>query len=192
MSRKRRIGVFGGMFDPIHNGHLAVAKVAQRELNLDRVIFFPTGNPVHKKKQKIAPFNIRYLMVKKAIEPYESFEVSKKDNIPDTPSYTELLLKRIMKKDSLYFLLIGGDTLAQLTSWHNYKWILNNVKIAVIPRGKYNKLKNSFKTTADISILKSSLVDVSSTQIREDFETHCRQLPVAIREIAEGVYQKSA
>ena len=131
-------------------------------------------------------------MVKKAIDPYESFEVSKKDNIPGTPSYTELLLKRIMKKESLYFLLIGGDTLAQLTSWHNYKWILNNVKIAVIPRGKYNKLKNSFKTTADISILKSSLVDVSSTQIREDFETNCRQLPVAIREIAEGVYQKSA
>ncbi|MGL5244413.1 MAG: nicotinate-nicotinamide nucleotide adenylyltransferase, partial [Sarcina sp.] len=72
----KKIGVLGGTFDPIHNGHLYIAYEAYRKLKLDEVIFMPTGTPPHKLDKKVTNEKIRYSMVKKAILPYSFFTIS--------------------------------------------------------------------------------------------------------------------
>ena len=72
----KKIGVFGGTFDPIHIGHIYIAYEAYKILELDEVIFMPAGNPPHKKWKDITDEIIRYEMVKKAIEPYSFFSIN--------------------------------------------------------------------------------------------------------------------
>ena len=130
-----RIGLFGGAFNPIHNGHMAVAKAAIKEAQLDKLIFIPTGNAPHKKETQILRLD-RLQMVKEAIKNeakmlVSDYEINRKEvnYSADTVQY----FKSIYPEDELFF-IIGDDSYNQLDSWHEPQRITERSTLLVFPR----------------------------------------------------------
>jgi nicotinate-nucleotide adenylyltransferase len=119
--RRRRVGVMGGTFDPIHHGHLVAASEVQAWFDLDEVVFVPTGRPWQKATRDVAPAEDRYLMTVIATASNPRFSVSRVDIDRDGPTYTIDTLKDLRKsrpQAELYF-ITGADALAQILTWHD-------------------------------------------------------------------------
>jgi nicotinate (nicotinamide) nucleotide adenylyltransferase len=119
---KERIGIMGGTFDPIHLGHLAIAEAAYLEFKLDRVIFIPAKEPVHKPNWSVTPENHRHAMTLLAIAANPHFYLSSIELDRPGPSYTSETLcelkKRIGENSELFFIL-GADALRDLPTWRD-------------------------------------------------------------------------
>lgn len=103
MADKLKIGIFGGAFNPVHNGHLNLAKHYLDELGLDKILFIPTNIPPHKSNEDFAGRKDRFNMLRLAIKPYDKFEVSDIEFKRDGKSYTYdtlLELKKYIKMQS--------------------------------------------------------------------------------------------
>jgi len=131
-----RIGIFGGTFDPIHIGHLAVAERACDELGLLKVVFVPALRPPHKPYRHISPIEDRLCMLKLAIGGNDRFLWSDVDMRPDEPSFTALMLERVGRQypNAELFFIIGEDSLRDFGTWHQYDHILHLTKLAVAAR----------------------------------------------------------
>jgi nicotinate-nucleotide adenylyltransferase len=138
----RRIGLFGGTFDPIHLGHLAVARAAERRFHLDRVIFIPVGHPPHKPASELPPFEHRFAMVALACAGYPRFVVSLAESGYDGAeprvcySVDTVRLFREQFKlpgDHLYF-IVGADSFLDLPAWRDYETLLDLCDFAVASR----------------------------------------------------------
>src|SRR5689334_318123 len=110
--------LFGGTFDPVHNGHLAIAREAVARFDLDRVLFVPAGNPPHKLHGAAAPYEDRVRMAEFACEGYPRFEVSRIE-AGTARSYSIDTIERLHAAGvgSLAF-LIGADAFAEIQTWH--------------------------------------------------------------------------
>lgn len=172
----RKIGIIGGTFDPIHIGHIYIAYEAYKELELDQVIFMPSGNPPHKKDRNITHEIIRYEMVKKAIEPYSFFSISNYEIEKKGLSFTyETLghLKESFNEVELYF-ITGADCLVNLNSWENINEIFRLSNLVVFNRPGFDKedllkRKKEFEKEYNTHIFYLDLlnIEISSTLIRE-------------------------
>ena len=114
------IGILGGSFNPIHNGHLHIANAVYRMLALDRVLFMPTGDPPHKPASSLAPAHHRLAMVKLATKPYEAFAVDDRETRSPMVSYsvdTITHLKREYPRETKFGFIIGLDAFLDLPSW---------------------------------------------------------------------------
>ncbi len=170
---QKAIGVFGGTFNPIHLGHLKVAKSAMEECNLSKVIFLPNGNPPHKSGEYIAPAHHRYNMIKLAIDGIDGFELSDYELKREEPSYT-VDTNRVFK--SIYncpvYFIIGADSLYTLSQWKNYKTLINECRFIVAARsgqGIPNLLDACHqhnKNGGNATPLSMDFYNVSSTDIR--------------------------
>ena len=109
----------GGTFDPIHHGHLVAASEVQHLLDLDEVIFVPTGQPWQKAGRDVAPAEHRYLMTVIATASNPRFSVSRVDIDRGGPTYTRDTLKDLkdLRPDAELFFITGADALAQILSW---------------------------------------------------------------------------
>lgn len=123
---RKRLGIMGGTFDPIHYGHLVAAEMACNEFALERVIFIPTGTPPHKTDRKIASSEFRYKMVSLAIDDNELFEISRIEIERTGLTYTVDTL-RLMHEQypdyELYF-ITGADAFREIFTWRNVEEIL--------------------------------------------------------------------
>lgn len=118
--RKKRIGIMGGTFDPIHVGHLILGEKAYEQLKLDKVWFMPSGNPPHKRhREGRATDEQRVAMVEKAIAGNPHFALSLIEMNEDGYSYTYRTLERLSGEhpDTEYFFIIGADSLYSFSSW---------------------------------------------------------------------------
>lgn len=97
MSLSRRVGLFGGTFDPIHNAHLEVAENALMQADLDEVILIPSKNPPHKNNQGLLDADVRYDMVKLSIKDHEDLRVSSVELKREGPSYTIDTIEEMQK-----------------------------------------------------------------------------------------------
>jgi nicotinate-nucleotide adenylyltransferase len=131
-----KIGIFGGCFDPIHNGHVVPAREARRVLGLERVIFLPTANPPHKPGRRFAPPMARYAMAELALLNEDEMEVSTFELTPDQPSYTIDSLEHFHRihHGAELVLLMGSDALHGLGSWHRWEKIIDEFEIGVLSR----------------------------------------------------------
>ncbi|MGH9584075.1 MAG: nicotinate-nucleotide adenylyltransferase [Bryobacteraceae bacterium] len=133
---RRRIGFFGGTFDPIHSGHLQIAREAARTFALDRVLFIPAANPPHKTAAALAPYADRLRMVEIACAPYPNFSASALESGPDK-SYTVDTLERArqgsFRGDELFF-LIGADAFDEIETWKRWRDVLKLTEFIVISR----------------------------------------------------------
>ena len=123
---RRRLGIMGGTFDPIHYGHLVAAEMARYEFNLERVIFIPTGNPPHKTERLITPAEFRYQMVIQAIADNASFEVSRIEIERTGPTFTIdtlRLMQNLYANYELYF-ITGADAFREIFTWRKANEIL--------------------------------------------------------------------
>jgi len=164
-----KIGLLGGAFNPIHVGHLALAKAAYEKLNLNEVWFLPTGNhPL--KNEKLLPLKDRVYLLKHALLELESFRISLFDAIIEKPTYSDELIKRLSREYPEYefYFLVGEDIIPELHNWHNYRWLLDNVRICVFTRnGIFPDHRLSTDELAKITFLKMPPVDISATEIRK-------------------------
>jgi len=158
-----KIGILGGTFNPIHNGHIKIAKLAKQEYHLDKVIFLTSGNPPHKRDESILDASIRHVMVKKAICGIDGFCADDYEVNREEYSYTLYTLKHyreVYPDDEIYF-IIGGDSLRDFHLWHKPEEILKLCKILVYDR-------NDGEVVADFAqIIHGEKMDISSTQIRQ-------------------------
>jgi nicotinate-nucleotide adenylyltransferase len=131
-----RYGVFGGTFDPPHNGHLALAQAALSQLDLDRVLWVITADPPHKQGWPLSPVPDRLDMVLAAIAGQPNFEVSRVDIDRPGPHWaadTVALLKHAHPGVDLVFLM-GGDSLRDLPTWGRPRELLANATLGVLLR----------------------------------------------------------
>lgn len=170
----KRYGIMGGTFNPIHLAHLYIAYEAKEQLNLDKVIFIPTGNPPHKKNKHIIDASLRYEMVKEAIEGYEDFTISDYEVNKDGYSYTYETLEYFMEDDVRLFFIAGGDSLDYVDKWRNTEQIFSNCTFVVFNRGNFDKeaireKKSSLESryNANIVVLDIVDMDISSSIIRD-------------------------
>src|SRR5262245_54386841 len=115
-----RLGLFGGTFDPPHLGHLALAEWARERLRLDRVIFMPAGRPPHKRRADLSALAHRLAMTRLAIRGVPGFEVSTLEARRDGPPYTLEPRRDLRARHprARWYLLLGADSLADLSHWH--------------------------------------------------------------------------
>lgn len=136
MTVPRRIGLLGGTFDPVHVAHLHIAACALQELALDEVRFLPAGSPPHKPGRPITDATDRLRMLELATAGVDGFIVDPIDLRANEPAYTSELLERIRANEpnaELWF-IIGGDSLAELHTWHEPQRILELARLAVAAR----------------------------------------------------------
>lgn len=170
------IGIYGGVFNPIHIGHLLLAEFIREEFELDKIVFVPAGNPPHKQEQELESTQHRYNMVQTAIGKNPFFELSKIEVSRGGVSYTSDTLEELAKnypRKKLYF-ICGADSIINLPTWHNIKKIFDIASLIVagrpkIPETDYKNMVRFFKDQYDARIIQSEvpLMEVSSTQIRE-------------------------
>ncbi|MFJ3770597.1 nicotinate-nucleotide adenylyltransferase [Streptomyces sp. NPDC090075] len=118
---KRRLGVMGGTFDPIHHGHLVAASEVAAQFHLDEVVFVPTGQPWQKTHRAVSPAEDRYLMTVIATAENPQFSVSRIDIDRGGPTYTVDTLRdlRALNPDADLFFITGADALGQILTWRD-------------------------------------------------------------------------
>jgi nicotinate-nucleotide adenylyltransferase len=132
----RRIGILGGTFDPIHNGHLDVADAAEKALSLSRMYVVTANVPPHRRQPVASPFQ-RYAMVTLAVARRERWRASDMELRAAGPSYTSDTLTRFHERgygrEELFF-VIGADAFADIETWHDYPRIVEAANFAVVSR----------------------------------------------------------
>ena len=170
------IGVLGGTFDPVHNGHLIVAEEAKTQLNLAEVIFVPAGQPWLKADRPISPAEHRLQMLRLAIADKPYFKLSTIEIERAGPSYTIDTIAELQGQlgngDELFFIL-GWDSLAELPQWREPKRLIKMCYLVAVPRPGYPrpKLKALEASIPGISqrvmLMKEPEIDISASVIRD-------------------------
>ncbi|MGE0269011.1 MAG: nicotinate-nucleotide adenylyltransferase [Candidatus Omnitrophota bacterium] len=169
----KKIGLLGGTFNPIHNGHLALAQTALEGLKLDKVIFIPAKLPVHKEPGVLISAFERFAMVELAIKGYHHFDISDVEIKREGKSYsidTVKHFKKIFTKDKLFF-IIGSDTYARLHTWKKIDELVRLTSFVCINRPGINP-RNKEK---NCRYLEMPELNISSSYIRKRVS---RKLPV--------------
>ncbi len=180
----KRIGVLGGTFNPIHNGHLAIAEVVCEKMDLDTVLFVPSCLPPHKSGKNVLPAKHRLNMVTLAVKNYPHFEPSAIEIERKGRSYTVDTLMTLKKKypdDTKFFFILGEDSLLTLSKWRRIENLLDLVTFVAVRRNKViseevetflqaNPNQNLSEEISDrikrIRIISMPVLDISSNEIR--------------------------
>ena len=133
---KRRLGIFGGTFNPIHLGHLLTAQDALEQLKLERVIFIPSARPPHKAVDKLAGARDRLRMIKLAIRGSERFEVDDIEIKRGGRSYSVDTLTELDRRDPRadFYFIIGADSLRELHLWREVQRLVTLCTFVTVPR----------------------------------------------------------
>ncbi len=187
-----KVGLFGGTFNPFHNGHIGIIQHVKQICGLEKIFLIPSATPPHKTDTNLAPANERFKMVKESLTGYEDFWVSDKELLRKGPSFTIDTINEFKKEygpQTLFFLLMGSDAFLDITAWKNKNQIFKAVPIIIMLRGDwgnthdiasfideniskeyiFNKQDNTFshKKRQNIIICKVPRIDISSTMIRK-------------------------
>lgn len=171
-SRRRRLGVMGGTFDPIHHGHLVAASEVQARFGLDEVVFVPTGQPWQKADRKVSLAEDRYLMTTIATASNPRFSVSRVDIERDGPTYTVDTLRDIrqLRTDELdLFFITGADALTQILTWRGAEelWDLADFIGVSRPGVPLGEKDISHLPEDKVTLLEVPALAISSTDCRE-------------------------
>jgi nicotinate-nucleotide adenylyltransferase len=162
------LGILGGIFDPVHNGHLAAACLARDHFNLDKVYLIPAGMPPHKAGAVSAGARHRLAMLKLAVKGSKGLCVWDGEIRRPGISYTVDTIRRIRKKHpqtDLYF-IIGSDNLGEIVTWHKYRQILSSVVLCVAHRPGFPSKIPAELRVGEIRTFPSPQWAISSTMIR--------------------------
>lgn len=132
-----RLGIFGGTFDPVHQGHLLLADQCREQCRLDAVWFVPAGVPPHKQSQSITAGKHRKAMLEMAVAGDSRFAIDDRELLRIGPSYTVDTLREIAAEDPQreLFLLLGADMLADLPNWRDPMGIASLATVVAVNRG---------------------------------------------------------
>lgn len=206
--KRRRIGIYGGTFDPPHMGHLITADQARQDADIDVMVFLPAGDPPHK-GHEVTRVEHRLAMLELAIESSPDFHISTVEIERTGASYSYNTMRCFTEKypDSDFYFLMGEDSFLNIESWHRWEELLELVTTLVVlrPEGKDPERKNHVRQDTEawrrelidrgfrVMVTGTYPLDISSTDIREDIKEgrSVRYLvPDAVLEYIEreGVY----
>lgn len=162
-----RTGIFGGTFNPIHLGHLALANYLCEENWVDELWFLITPQNPFKQEQTLLDNHLRMKMVEAAIAGYPRFKASDFEFTLPRPSYTVTTLQKLSETypDREFVLIIGADNWAAFDKWKYPEEILRNHRILVYPRPGYEI--NPHELPPQVKAVNTPLLEISSTFIRE-------------------------
>jgi nicotinate-nucleotide adenylyltransferase len=203
------IALFGGSFNPIHHGHLIVARAVAEHLGVSRLVLVPSAAPPHKHGQDLAPAQDRLAMARLAVEGDAGFDVSDAEIRRSGPSYTFLTVedyRRAIGPDTPLYWLIGADTLPELHTWYRIGELTERCRIVTAVRPGYEHVDLSLLSRVlpeDCvgrlmeAILPTPRIDISATDIRDRVCTgrSIRFLvPETVREYIEqrGLYRQGS
>ena len=136
----RSIAIFGGTFDPIHSGHLAVAEAAERRFRLDAIYFVPSSRPPHKQRAKLAAFSHRYAMVALAASGHSKFipslsEAPLESGVKEAFYSIDTVrrFRREYPRDRIY-LILGADSFLEITIWKSFEALLDSCDFIIASR----------------------------------------------------------
>ena len=173
-----RIGIFGGTFDPVHLGHLILAEQAREQGRLDEVWFVPAPRPPQKEGQSVTRFEQRVEMLQLAIAGQPAFRIDEIENERDGPSYTAETLAELHRRhpQHSYFLLIGGDSLADFPTWYRPQRIVELAGLLVMERPgtppiSEGELRQRLGLGADsplgVAVMQTPRIDIASRDLRQ-------------------------
>ena len=191
---RQRIGVFGGAFDPPHQGHVALAKTAMAQLHLDALHIIPTGQAWHKARTLSAAEH-RLAMARLAFAQVPGAVVDPRETLRAGPSYTvdTLLELQALYPGAEFYLLIGEDQAQALPTWHGWEHLPGLAIICVAARADSMGAKGQFDALRaqlpDLKVLDMPLLDVSATQLRERAATGQSMVPLVFETVARYIDQ---
>lgn len=168
----KRVGIFGGTFDPIHIGHLIIGQEIMLQCALDRVVFMPAREPPL--KRTMASAEDRAMMVSLAVRDYPGFELSRFELSRPGKSYTiDTLrhLRRNMSENSKIFLIIGADNAVEMGDWFDPEGVLDLAHVLVAERPGFERARVDPAFQSRMQFVETPLLDISSTAIRERVRT---------------------
>jgi nicotinate-nucleotide adenylyltransferase len=163
----RRIGIMGGTFDPIHNGHLVAASEVADQFRLDEVVFVPTGEPWQKADEKVTPGEDRYLMTVIATASNPRFTVSRVDIDRKGPTYTIDTLRDLHKVygGAELFFITGADALAKILSWKDVDEMFELAHFIGVTRPGFTLSDDHLPADA-VTLVQVPAMAISSTDCR--------------------------
>jgi nicotinate-nucleotide adenylyltransferase len=160
-----RLAIFGGTFDPIHKGHLAIARKAARHFRLDRVLFVPAYHPPHKAGVTNAPYDDRVRMAELACGGRAGFEVSRLEEGTERSYSIDTIEKvaRMGPPDELCF-LIGADAFGEVRTWRRWRDVARAVRFLVVSRPGW-----TYEVPEEVTLerLDTVVLPISSSEIRK-------------------------
>lgn len=165
-----RIGIMGGTFDPIHYGHLALGSTAAEDIELDRVLFIPTGAPWQKAGSVVSSPRHRWEMTRRAVKDDSRFSVNSVDIDRRGPTYaidTVADVEREFGQPVSLFFIIGADTLEKLSTWHRVEELCYRVTFVAVNRPGHSRANAELPSLASVRSVNMPGIDVSSTDCRK-------------------------
>jgi nicotinate-nucleotide adenylyltransferase len=170
-SPRRRLGVMGGTFDPIHHGHLVAASEVQAWFDLDEVVFVPTGQPYQKAERVVSPVEHRYLMTVIATASNPRFTVSRVDIDRPGPTYTIDTLTDLAAQhpDADLYFITGADALTDILAWRSAQGMFDLAHFVGCTRPGYHMDEATLSGMPPdrVTIVEIPALTISSTDCRE-------------------------
>lgn len=168
--RRRRLGVMGGTFDPIHHGHLVAASEVAHRFDLDDVVFVPTGQPWQKAGKEVSPGEDRYLMTVIATASNPRFSVSRVDLDRQGPTYTVDTLRDLAEQnpDADLFFITGADAMEKILTWRGWEQLFDLATFVGVTRPGFELSDTHLEQIDDdrIHLLEVPALAISSTECR--------------------------
>ncbi len=165
MKCRKKIGLFGGLFDPPHIAHLILAQSVLEEFRLDSILFIPAFNPPHKKKY--SSWTVRLHMLNLAIKDNRRFRISAVESRLKGKTYTIDVIKALKKEiPGQLTLIIGSDQWVDIRSWKTPEEIKQYCRVIVIPRPGY-RIRRNRSARDNLQVSNTPAIELSSTMIRD-------------------------
>ena len=169
-----KVGVFGGAFNPVHNGHVNLATECMNLLKLDKMLIVPTSVSPHKQRANIS-YEHRENMCRLAFEGMDKFEICDIETGFSGKSYTINTIRALKQQypsDTRFYLIIGGDMLYYFPKWYRYEALLGECQVVAAARENddYVDMMEFANKIGRIKVLNLPVVEVSSTDIRQKLE----------------------
>lgn len=180
--------VFGGTFDPVHKGHLAIVQSALNEFGLGKIVIVPNGNPPHKKDSQVTDFSHRYNMLRLAFDSVDRAEISDYEAGETRYRYSLDTMRyfRSLYGDETYF-IIGADSLLTIHTWYKYRTLLRENRFIVFRRagdGEINRVIDEYsKYAKEILVSAMPMYDASSTKVRSNVESGALEPGILTQEV---------
>lgn len=204
----RQIGIMGGTFNPIHNGHLLIAEKAREQFALEQVLFMPSGIPYMKDQQEVLSVSDRCEMTALAIADHPYFKLSTLEAADarqgkNTYTFETLQKLRSVDPEANYYFILGADSLYAIESWKQPARIFEHCTLLAAVRTEGNAVLTESqnhlqqqmqylrkKYNASVELLEFEGIDVSSTQIRENVR-HGKSIRELVPEAVETYIRKN-
>ena len=188
----RRLGVFGGTFDPVHHGHLDAARAARSALALEEILFVPSKDPPHRSLVPHATAFQRFALTALAVNGLDGYQVSEMELVRNGRSYTSDTLRQLHASGwtpRQLFFIVGADAFAEIATWREYPAVIDLAHFVVIarpgtaietavsrnpelrPRVGPPSMESTKDATTGIFVIEATTRDVSSTMIRDRLAT---------------------